>query len=294
MAEQHPESTANVPPTPAPPSHLPPAAAPAPAPGMPSFAPPQTAPVTGYVPPEAAPAAYQAPASAPAPTYPAPGYQAPAYQAPTAAPTAYQAPADAPAYQAPAGTSAPTGYPTPGTYQAPSAAAPSAPPAAAEPWNAPPTTPVTEWTQPEDNTEEKVGRGMLFAFAGVIAGIVLAVFLWQMGFVAALTGAVMAYACVWLYGKGAGRTPRKGAIGLLLLILVGVVVSLVAAIASDAVLVARKVFPNDTARQTEAVISYLTAPEVWTSNGAAVAMYLIFAALGSYSIFIGLAKARKG
>ncbi|PKQ31668.1 MAG: hypothetical protein CVT62_07435 [Actinobacteria bacterium HGW-Actinobacteria-2] len=251
---------------------------------MTGYVPPATAPAA---PPSTAPTAYQPPASAPT-AYPAPGYQAPA-----GAP-AYQAPASAPAYQAPASAPAPTGYPTSGTYQAPSAAAPSAPPAAAEPWNAPPTTPVTEWTQPEDNTEEKVGRGMLFAFAGVIAGIVLAVFLWQMGFVAALTGAVMAYACVWLYGKGAGRTPRKGAIGLLLLILVGVVVSLVAAIASDAVLVARKVFPNDTARQTEAVISYITAPEVWTSNGAAVAMYLIFAALGSYSIFIGLAKARKG
>jgi hypothetical protein len=237
---------------------------------MPSFDPPQTAPVTGYAPPSVAPAA------------PSP-----------AAPAAYQPPAAAPAPAAPAAYQAPAGYPAPGAYPAPTAAQPTPPVATAEPWNAPPTTPTPEFTQPEDTTPEKVGRGMLFAFGGVIAGIVLAIFLWQMGFVAALTGAVMAYACVWLYGKGAGRSPRKGAIGLLVLILVGVVASLVAAIASDAVLVARKVYPTDTARQTEAVISYITAPEVWTSNGAAVAMYLIFAALGSYSIFIGLAKARK-
>jgi hypothetical protein len=173
-------------------------------------------------------------------------------------------------------------------------AEPAAPVAATEPWNAAPTTPVTEWTQPEDDTPEKVGRGLLFALGGVVAGIVLAIFVWQLGFVASLTGAVMAYACVWLYNKGAGRSPRKGAFGLLGLILVGVVLSLVGAIGSDAVIIARKVFPNNTAAQTEAVITYLTTPEVWSANAGAVAMYLIFAALGTYSIFIGLAKARKG
>jgi hypothetical protein len=68
----------------------------------------------------------------------------------------------------------------------------------------------------------------------------------------------------------------------------------VGSIGSDAVIIARKVFPNDTARQTDAVISYLTTPEVWSANASSVVMYLVFAALGTYSIFIGLAKARKG
>lgn len=282
MSEQHPDPAAVVPPSSAPAGYTPPSVAPsATTPGMPSFEPPQTAPVTGYAPPSLAP-------TTPSPAAP------PAYQPPAAAPApaAYQPPAAAPAAAAPGAYQAPASYPA-ATAAAPGVGEPSAPVAAAEPWNAAPTTPVTEWIQHEDNIEEKVGRGMLFAFGGVIAGIALAVFLWQMGFVASLTGAVMAYACVWLYAQGAGRSPRKGAIGLLLLILVGVVVSLVAAIASDAVIIARKVFPNSTDRQAEAVIAYLTAPEVWTSNGAAVAMYLLFAALGSFSIFAGLAKARK-
>jgi hypothetical protein len=261
MAEQQPDPPASVPPTSAPPGYAPPNfTAPTAPPGAPSFAPPTVAPptvapVTGYTPPAVAPAAATGPT----------------------APAAYQAPS---AYQAPA------------AYPPPTTSAP-VPTGEAAPWNTPPVTPVTEWTQPVDDTPEQVGRGLLLAFGGVIAGIVLAIFLWQMGFVAALTGAVMAYACVWLYTKGAGRSPRKGAIALLVMILIGVLLSLVGAIGSDAVIVARKVFPNDTELQAEAVIKYLTAVKVWTANGTAVAMYLGFAALGSFSIFAGLAKARK-
>jgi hypothetical protein len=241
---------------------------------MPSFEPPQTAPVTGYAPPSVAP-------TAPSPTAPA-AYQPPAA---AAAPAAYQPPAAAPAPTPPNAYQAPAGYPPPPSYPAaPTVAEPAEPAAAAEVW----------WTQAEDDTQEKVGRGLLFALGGVVAGIVLAIFVWQMGFVASLTGAVMAYACVWLYAKGAGQSPRKGAFGLLGLILAGVLLSLVGAIGSDAVIIARKVFPNDTARQTDAVIAYLTTPEVWSANAGSVVMYLIFAALGTYSIFIGLAKARKG
>jgi hypothetical protein len=143
-----------------------------------------------------------------------------------------------------------------------------------------------------DEVSEKVVRGLLFSLGGVVIGMVLAAVVWQLGFVAALTSLVMAYSCIWLYTRGAGRSPRKGAMPLVLVIMFGVFASLLAVFGSDAVQVAMKIYPGDTGAQLAWVVEFLTTPEVWKEQTGAVVMYLIFAGLGSFSIFTGLAKSR--
>jgi len=68
----------------------------------------------------------------------------------------------------------------------------------------------------------------------VVAGIVLTVVIWRLGFIASITSFALAGGAVFLYDKGAGTVPRKGLIPLVLLILAGVVASFFAVIGSDA------------------------------------------------------------
>jgi hypothetical protein len=259
----------------------------------------------------------QQPASSFAPSQPAPPPAAPGFSAPPSAPQHYAPPATPTGYAPPAAPTgyappaAPTGYAPPAApqayappsgYQAPGAFAGSAYPApdqhltqqspdASAAW----TTGASPTPQPwaEDDTVELVGKGLLFSLGGVVVGIVAAVALWQMNFVAALSSLVMAYSCVWLYTKGAGRSPRKGALPLLAVILVGIFASLAAAFASDAIRVALKIYPGNSGAQTGWVLSYLTNPAVWQQHISSVVMYLVFAGLGAFGIFVGLAKARR-
>lgn len=80
---------------------------------------------------------------------------------------------------------------------------------------------------------ENVARGMLFALGAVLGAIVLTVVLFEAGFLAGLSGLVVAAGSVALYVKGAGTAPRRGLKSLIALILVGGVVSILAAVVVD-------------------------------------------------------------
>lgn len=215
--------------------------------------------------PVAAPAAPVGQPNFAPPSYPSPG---PAGY-PSAAPDAYR---PATAYPQPAAYP-----PQPGTYPAP---------------DQPPLDPGTKWGG-KDDTTERVGRGLLFSVGGIIVGVVLTVVLWQMNFIASLTSLAMAYACIWLYTKGAGRAPRKGAVPLIGVILLGVIASLVAVFASDAVTLINRVHQaHGFGDYVMPIINFVTSPQVWQSNASSVIMYLVFAAFGSFGIFTGLAKSR--
>lgn len=97
-----------------------------------------------------------------------------------------------------------------------------------------PQYPATPETALRPAPDEQVGRGLLFAFAAVLGGIVLTVVIWQAGFVAAISSFALAAGAVFLYDKGAGAPPRKGLVPLIALIVVGVVAGFFAVIASDA------------------------------------------------------------
>ena len=80
---------------------------------------------------------------------------------------------------------------------------------------------------------ERVGLGLLAALGAVVGGMVLTVVIAQLGFIAAVSSFVIAFGAAYLYELGAGRPARKGLVPLVLLIVLGVVASYFAVIASD-------------------------------------------------------------
>ncbi|HAM44727.1 MAG TPA: hypothetical protein DCM67_06910 [Propionibacteriaceae bacterium] len=144
------------------------------------------------------------------------------------------------------------------------------------------------------SSPEQVGRGVLFSLAGVAVGILATVVLWQLHFIAAVTSLLMAWACIWLYTKGAGQPPRKGVFAVVAVILVGVVLSLVAAISSDAVGYANEYFAQPSISDyTDTIVLVLSTPEVWAEYGTSIAMYVLFAALGTVGIIMQLARGKQ-
>ena len=83
---------------------------------------------------------------------------------------------------------------------------------------------------------------------------------------------------------------------LLLLIVAGVVVALLGAVASDIWVAYLDAFPDaDTAELLQAVQFYLFDGEIWSDSGLvrSVIMFVLFAALGMFSIFRQLLSGRK-
>jgi len=136
---------------------------------------------------------------------------------------------------------------------------------------------------------ERVGLGLLGALGAVVAGIVLTVVIWRAGYIASVTGFAMAAGAVWLYVLLAGARPRKGLIPLVLLVILGVVVSFFAVVASDLgdvynTLIAqtseldRAMAPS----KTDFIKDNLFRGEVLSSYGKDIAMFGGFAALGIF------------
>lgn len=203
------------------------------------------------------------PASDPAAQPGAPaGYQAPAadYQVPAAADPAYQAPGAPQAYP-----------PAVGQYPAADPAAPVAAPVPVGP--------------------ENVGRGVLFSLLAIVLGAVLAVVLYQLGFIASITSFAMAWAAGWLYTKGAGAPPRKGVVPLIVVIVVGVIVSLIA-------MPAWALYSGLAAQNPDAgfgeimpyVLQLLPNPELWQAFGMNSLIFVAFAALGTFSTLRQLSR----
>ncbi|WP_028707448.1 hypothetical protein [Propionicicella superfundia] len=214
----------------------------------------------GYEP--AAPSGYP---SVPQDGYPsAPqGGAVPGFGAPPSAAGSY--PPVAPPGYPPQGVAAP-GAPVPGAYAAPGvpvAQAPAGP--------------------------ERVGAGLLFAVGGILLGVVLSTIIWRMGFFASITSFVMAAAAIWLYGVGAKTAPRKGAVPLIVMILLGAVLALVVGVGSDIYFYAidEGFFASDAMALT---IDNIANPEIWSGYVPAVAMYLLFAGLGTFRVITSLAK----
>jgi len=134
----------------------------------------------------------------------------------------------------------------------------------------------------------------LFAVGGVLLGVILNVALWQGGYIASIASFVMAWACLWLYTKGAGRPPHKGLLPIIGLIAAGVIISLLAVFTSDAIRLTSEYLDSPSLSDYLNVIGkVLTNPKVWIQNIATVFMFFLFAALGSVGTIVRLAKAKK-
>lgn len=183
------------------------------------------------------------------------------------------------------------------SYEPTEAAATPHPP---QPESPQPESPPTESPQAEAEpatpypltATEDVLRGLIFAFGGVLAGVVATVVIWRFGYIASITSFVMAALAAFLYAKGAGASPRKGALPLVLLILVGVVASFFAVVASDAWDAYDKVVGSGAISRFGFLRTVMFDPEVLKSYGKDMAMFALFAVLGMFGIIRQLAGGR--
>jgi hypothetical protein len=132
---------------------------------------------------------------------------------------------------------------------------------------------------------ERVALGLLAALGAVVGGVVVTVLIWRAGYIASITSLVIAFGATYLYTAAAGGQPRRGLVPLIALILVGVVLSFFAVVASDLVdvydeAVSAGLVP--TISKTEFVRRGLTDSEILSEYGKDMAMFGLFAALGIF------------
>lgn len=130
--------------------------------------------------------------------------------------------------------------------------------------------------------EERIARGMLCALLAVVAGAVLTVVIWRLGFIASITSFAMAAGAVYLYSLGAGAAPRKGLVPLVLLIVLGVVVAFFAIVASDASDAYTMFATAASGTRTTFIMDNMFNGEVLSSYGKDMAMFGLFAVLGLF------------
>jgi hypothetical protein len=121
------------------------------------------------------------------------------------------------------------------------------------------------------------------------------VLVWQLGFIASITSFAIAAGASYLYVRGAGTAPRAGLVPLILVILTGVVLSFLAVVAADAVAYyntpegAELGWPS----ATSFVLAHLFDPSVLGSYGSELAMFGVFAVLGTFGTLRRLLAGRR-
>ncbi len=90
---------------------------------------------------------------------------------------------------------------------------------------------IDEYAARMVRVDENVGQGLLLALGGVLVGIAVIVAIAAAGYVAGLSGVVLAAAAAFLYRAGAGYPPRRGLVPLVVLIAGGLVAGHFASVA---------------------------------------------------------------
>jgi hypothetical protein len=80
---------------------------------------------------------------------------------------------------------------------------------------------------------ENVGRGLLLALIAVVGGCVLAAVVYHLGYVASIVALAMGGAGIFLYAKGAGSPPRKGAVALVVLLMAGILLAWISSVGTE-------------------------------------------------------------
>ncbi|MBD3783908.1 MAG: hypothetical protein IE926_13335, partial [Micrococcales bacterium] len=153
----------------------------------------------------------------------------------------------------------------------------------------PPPPPVAAAPEPV----ERVGRGLAVALLVVLGAGVLAVVVWNLGYVASVTSVVLAAGAVLGYAKAAGAPPRRGMLPLLALIVLGVVGTALALVGWDA----SQYYSAHAAEAAAAGVSRasfvwenITDGEVLGSYAGHLAMYFVLAALGTVGVIVRLVR----
>lgn len=140
---------------------------------------------------------------------------------------------------------------------------------------------------------ECVSRGLAFAAGAIPVGMIAAIVIWKMGFVASISSFLIAGGAVFLYAKGAGTPPRKGIAPLVGVVVLGIVASFFGIVAAD--LMEFYGTPQGRAlgypTEMEFVRTNLFNGEVLKSYGSDLVMFVVFAALGIFGTLRRLLRA---
>jgi len=136
---------------------------------------------------------------------------------------------------------------------------------------------------------ENVGRGLLMALIAVVGGCVLAAVVYHFGFVASIVALAMGAAGIFLYAKGAGAPPRKGAVALVVLLMGGVLLAWICSIATALYLV----YIDKTGTSDGALAFAVSGALSLDLFEATLKDFLIFVAFGALGIF-GFARQLVG
>ncbi|WP_426564641.1 hypothetical protein ACPPVT_01085 [Angustibacter sp. McL0619] len=142
---------------------------------------------------------------------------------------------------------------------------------------------------------ELVSRGIAFSVGAIPVGMLAAVLIWKLGYVGSISSLVIAAGAAFLYTKGAGAPPRKGLVPLILVVLVGVAASFFAIVASD--LIEYYGTPNGQSlgylSEYDFVKANIFNPDVLSTYGTDLAMFVLFAALGIFGTLRRMATAGR-
>lgn len=132
--------------------------------------------------------------------------------------------------------------------------------------------------------QEKVLLGLLASTVAVLLGIAITVGIWRLGFVAAITSLAIAFGAVFAYSLVAGA-PRKGLIPVVVLVLLGVVASFFACVASDAWVAYDDLgFTSEQVSRFEFVRTLTFDSDVLSGYGKDAGMFALFAVLGLFGV----------
>ena len=135
--------------------------------------------------------------------------------------------------------------------------------------------------------DERVARGLAVALLAVLAAGTLAVVVWNLGFVASITSALLAIGASVGYTRAAGAAPRRGLGPLVVLIVLGVVGTALAFVGWDA----SQYYSAHAAEAASAGVTRssfvwqnVTDGQVLSSYAGDLAFYFVFAVLGTFGV----------
>jgi len=141
---------------------------------------------------------------------------------------------------------------------------------------------------------ENVVRGLLLALVVIPVGAAAWVLLWNFGFIASIVSFGIAWAAVRLYRVGSGAPITRGAFwGIIGIIIVALVVSFLAAIASD--LITATGLSWSTALTSDRFWSVywdniFANPKLWSAYLPNILMMILFGALGCFGTIRRLSR----
>lgn len=140
---------------------------------------------------------------------------------------------------------------------------------------------------------ERVGRGALLALLAIPAGVLLSAIIWKLGFVASLSGVVVAAGAAVLYARGSGGRLKKGIPIIAAIIAVGIAGSFFAAVAVDLFDVFPKLSPDITsgyAGRGSFVAQNLFYGPVLKEYSGQLVMFVLFGVLGGFGTILRLVR----